>query len=144
MAHQVAIALGGNLGDVPASFDKAIALLEEGGLAGIVRGLTLVSKPVDCVPGTPDFHNSAIVGFWEGTPEQLLDLTQSIEQRLGRPAQHSSRESRTIDLDILLFDDLQLNTPRLTIPHPRMKQRQFVMVPLEDALAKLQRRGAKS
>ena len=144
MAHKVAIALGGNIGDVPASFDKAIALLEDGGLTGIVRGRTLVSEPVDCVPGTPGFHNSAIVGFWEGTPEQLLDLTQSIERQMGRPAQHSSRESRTIDLDILLFDDLQISTPRLTIPHPRMKQRPFVMVPLEDALDKLQRRDAKS
>ena len=136
MAHKVAIALGGNIGDVPAAFDKAIALLEEGGLTGIVRGRTIVSSPVDCVPGTPDFHNSAIVGSWDGSPEQLLDLTQSIERKLGRPAQHSSRESRTLDLDILLFDDLEICTPRLTIPHPRMKQRPFVMVPLEDALKK--------
>lgn len=133
MLHKVAIALGGNIGDVPAAFDKAIALLEASGLTGIVRGCTIVSHAVDCVPGTPDFHNSAILGLWEGTPEQLLDLTQDIERKMGRPAQHSSRESRTLDLDILLFDDLEIKTPRLTIPHPRMKQRQFVMVPLKDA-----------
>ena len=137
MKHRVAIALGGNIGDVPAAFDKAVAMLEEGGVSGIVRGCTIVSQAVDCVPGTPDFHNSAIVGFWEGSPEQLLDLTQSIERSMGRPAKHSSRESRTLDLDILLFDDLEMRTPRLTIPHPRMKQRAFVMVPLEDALGKL-------
>ena len=141
MRHRIAIALGGNLGDVPATFDRAIALLEEGGVTDIVRGCTLVSQAVDCVPGTPDFHNSAVVGFWTGSPEQLLDLTQRIERQLGRPERHSSRESRTIDLDILLFDDIILETPRLTIPHPRMRQRPFVMVPLEDALEKTRKSG---
>lgn len=134
--HRIAIALGGNIGDVPAAFRQAVCLLEDGGVTGIVCGLTLVSKPVDCVPGTPDFHNSALVGYWEGTPEELLDLTQSIETRLGRPAVHSSRESRSIDLDILLYDDISLNSPRLTIPHPRMMERSFVIVPLEDAIKK--------
>ena len=139
--HKIAIALGGNLGDVPATFDRAITLLEEGGVTGIVRGCTLVSKAVDCVPGTPDFHNSAVVGFWKGSPDELLDLTQSIEMQLGRPARHSSRESRTIDLDILTFDDMTIETPRLAIPHPRMRQRPFVMVPLKDALDKAQKSG---
>ena len=130
----VAIALGGNMGDVRARFQTALLMLAAGGLAHIRKASDYRTAPVDCVPGTPDFWNSALVGEWNGTPQELLMLTQSVERRLGRPAQHSSRESRTIDLDILLFGDLKLNTPSLVIPHPRMHQRVFVLKPLRELL----------
>ncbi len=132
--NRVAIALGGNIGDVRARFQTALLMLAAGGVTHIRKASDYRTAPVDCVPGTPDFWNSALVGEWGGTPQELLLLTQSIERRLGRPAQHSSRESRTIDLDILLFGDLKISTQNLTIPHPRMHQREFVLKPLAEIL----------
>ena len=129
MSHHVAIALGGNLGNTEEYFRKAILLLSER-LRIIQLAHVITTKPVDCVPGTPDFKNTALTATFNGTPFELLDFCQSIEKQLGRPAIHSSHESRTIDLDILLFDNLQISQPNLTIPHPRMFQRLFVLQPL--------------
>jgi len=132
MKHQVAIALGGNLGDTEIIFHRALALLADAGLASQRVSSWRRTAPVGCHPATPDFLNGAVVGKWGGTPESLLETTQRIEQALGRPVVHDSRGSRTLDLDILLFDDLQLSRPALTIPHPRMLQRRFVLEPLAE------------
>ena len=129
-SHRIAIALGGNLGDPAASFKYAVTLLATGGVRDICKAPLFITTPVDCVPGTPDFVNSALTASWDGSPEELLRLCQTIEQRLGRPAQPSSRESRVIDLDILLFDFLSLDSPNLIIPHPRLRLRRFVLEPL--------------
>ncbi|MBR0460304.1 MAG: 2-amino-4-hydroxy-6-hydroxymethyldihydropteridine diphosphokinase [Victivallales bacterium] len=129
---QVAIALGGNIGDTEGLFRRAVQMLGEGGLQGVRVSRTIVSTPVDCVPGTPEFHNAALTGAWQGTALELLALTQRIERSLGRPAVHSSRESRTMDLDILLFGEESLALPELVIPHPRMIQRRFVLEPLAE------------
>jgi len=130
--HQVAIALGGNLGDTEFLFHRALTLLTEAGLGSQRVSSWRRTAPVGCHPGTPDFLNGAVVGEWPGTPEELLSVTQHIEQALGRPAEHDSRASRPLDLDILLFDDLRLSSPTLTIPHPRMRQRRFVLEPLAE------------
>ncbi len=132
MKHHVAIGVGGNIGDSKRIFADAGKLLEKGGMSEIRMASIIVTKPVDCVPGTPDFLNSAVVGEWGGTPQELLALTQSIERAKGRPVSHSSRESRPLDLDLLLMDDLTLDEPTLTIPHPRMCERRFVLAPLAE------------
>ncbi|HQC51811.1 MAG TPA: 2-amino-4-hydroxy-6-hydroxymethyldihydropteridine diphosphokinase [Lentisphaeria bacterium] len=129
-SHRVAIALGGNLGDTVACFERAMVLLAAGGVRNIRQAPLFITTPVDCEPGTPDFVNSALTASWGSSPEELLRLCQTIEQRLGRPAKHSSRESRIIDLDLLLFDTLSLVSPNLTIPHPRLRSRRFVLEPL--------------
>ena len=131
--HMVAIALGGNQGDVRGSFDRAVELLSSE-VHGIRRAGIRVTSPVDCVPGTPDFLNSALAGEYGGSPMELLELCQGIERSLGRPEVHSSREGRPIDLDILLFGGLAMATPRLVIPHPRMHLRRFVLEPLCEIL----------
>ena len=132
MKHHVAIGVGGNIGDSRRIFADAGKLLEQGGMSGIRMASIIVTKPVDCVPGTPDFLNSAVIGEWGGTPQELLALMQSIEQAMGRPVSHSSHESRPLDLDLLLMDDLTLDEPTLTIPHPRMCERRFVLKPLAE------------
>ncbi len=132
MPHHVAIALGGNQGEVLRNFREAAALLGANGLRSVRLAEPIRTAPVDCVPGTPDFWNAALIGEWDGTPEELLALTQSIERRLGRPAAHSSRESRPIDLDILLFDEAVVSLPNLVIPHPRLRLRRFVLEPLAE------------
>jgi len=130
--HQVAIALGGNLGDTESIFHRALTLLSEAGLDSQRVSSWHRTAPVDCHPCTPDFLNGAVIGEWPGTSEELLAVTQRIEQVLGRPAEHDSRASRPLDLDILLFDELRLSSPTLTIPHPRMRQRRFVLEPLAE------------
>ena len=84
------------------------------------------------VPGTPDFSNAALTGEWTGTATDLLALTQQLEREAGRPARHSSRESRTLDLDLILFGERCSADPRLTLPHPRARQRRFVLEPLAE------------
>ncbi len=128
--HRIAIALGGNIGDTAGHFQAAVQLLRNGGVNDIRQAPLYLTTPVDCEPGTPDFVNSAITATWAGTPEGLLALCQGIERQLGRPRRHSRRESRLIDLDLLLFDSQHIDLPDLVIPHPRLRQRRFVLEPL--------------
>ena len=70
------------------------------------------------------------------SPEQVLDATQDIERRLGRTSKSVGGQyhDRPIDIDMLMYDDLHISTPRLTLPHPLMHERDFVMVPLKEIL----------
>ena len=129
---RVAIALGGNQGEVSAAFAKAVEMLRLGGMSRIRMARAIITAAEGCHPGTPDFLNSALVGEWPGTPMELLALTQSIERKMGRPAEHDSRASRPLDLDILLVDETTLDLPTLVVPHPRMRERRFVLEPLAE------------
>ena len=133
----VVISLGGNLGDVEGSFRKALELLAAGGVTELAAAPVIVTAPVGCPPGTPDFRNSAATGFWCGTPEELLELMQSIEIALGRPADHGFHTSRTLDLDLILFGDRCIRTARLTVPHPEAARREFVLGPLAEIAPEL-------
>lgn len=125
--NRIHIMLGGNLGNVAETFRNAQKFLEENGLK--ITGTSRIgsSAAVDCVPGTPDFCDQAIAGLWNGTPDELLDLLQKTEKHFGRPPNHRSDESRTLDCDLIFFNDLVISTLRLTVPHPRMHQRAFVL-----------------
>ena len=125
-----ALALGSNLGDSGAVFQKVCLLLLENGFNVQSVAPVIITEPVDCPPGTPDFANSALIGSYAGSPEELLDLTQSIEQQLGRPADHGFHTPRTCDIDIIIFGDLIMKSDRLTIPHPSAQERLFVLEPL--------------
>lgn len=124
--------LGGNLGDTKQFFDGAVAGFVAGGLKLTGRSAIYSSAPVDCVPGTPEFSDQALTGRWSSTPEELLALCQKLERAAGRPEKHSSRESRTLDCDIILFGDVVSDAPELTLPHPRAKRRRFVLEPLAE------------
>ena len=134
---RVALALGGNTGDVSENLRRAAELLNEGGFRIERVSRTLRTSPVDCPPGTPDFLNQALTGLWNGTPEALLDLTQSIEVRLGRPARHGFHTARPIDLDIIAFGELRMRSERLALPHPEAAKRAFVMDPLAEIAPEL-------
>ena len=124
------LALGSNLGDSGAVFQKVCLLLQENGFNVQSVAPVIITEPVDCPPGTPDFANSALIGNYYGSAEKLLDLTQSIEQKLGRPADHGFHTPRTCDIDIITFGDLVMKSDRLTIPHPAAQKRVFVLEPL--------------
>ena len=126
------IALGGNLGDVPAAFRRACKSLSDAGFR-IRRFSSLrTTSPVGCEPGAPEFTNAAVSGFWSGTPSELLRLCQRIEADNGRPNDHAHHVSRTLDLDIVLFGRETVALPELTIPHPEAARRDFVMVPVRE------------
>ncbi len=130
--NEIAIMLGGNLPGSADAMLEAVKKFAAAGVKNIQTGPMVVSAAVDCVPGTPDFLDMPICGEWQDSPEKLLDLCQKIEIEAGRPANHSSRESRILDCDIILFGTMSISSPRLTIPHPRARERQFVLEPLSE------------
>ena len=125
--HRACIMLGGNIGDVPATFERAAAFLAACGVVIEHRSAIGKSKAVDCVPGTPDFCDQALLIGWDGSPEALLQTLQQTEIAFGRPEKHRRDESRTLDCDLILFDAEQRRTATLTLPHPRARQRRFVL-----------------
>jgi pantoate--beta-alanine ligase len=126
---QALLALGSNLGDRAATLDRAIELLRQ--VAGTV--VLRVSRwhetdPVGGTSGQGASLNGAAIVQTSLDPHALLGELQRIENQLGR-VRAERWGPRTIDLDLLLFDALVMNTDRLTIPHPRMTQRRFVLLP---------------
>lgn len=95
------------------------------------------TSPVECAPGTAPFLNAVLEISWDRHPEDLRLALQEIENQLGRPAFREKNSPRTIDLDLLYCGDLIVNTPTLTLPHPRISERQFVLRPLADIRPRL-------
>ncbi|MEM8953973.1 MAG: 2-amino-4-hydroxy-6-hydroxymethyldihydropteridine diphosphokinase [Verrucomicrobiota bacterium] len=91
-----------------------------------------ITTPVDCEPDTRSFYNTCIEIASHHSPTTVLAHCQEIEHRLGRPPSHPRNAPRTIDIDILYADQIILESPELTIPHPRLVCRRFVLEPLAD------------
>ncbi len=127
------IALGSNLGDRLALLRSArLAILA---LPGIDPAATLTAPlfqtaPVDCPPGSGPFLNSVMEVGYAGEPLDLLHALRGIEIATGRPAVRGVNVPRPLDLDILYADGWVLQTAELTLPHPRMLRRRFVLAPL--------------
>ncbi len=130
------IALGANLGEPLAQLDSAVAALnQQPGVTCIAMSKVYLSKPHG-PQDQPDFTNAVVEIRTVLSAEQLLDTLQAIEFKHGRKRQEHWG-ARTLDLDIILFGNQQINTPRLTIPHPRASEREFVIRPLADLDADL-------
>lgn len=124
----VHVGLGANLGDAAGTLARAVARLASEPGVGVLRASSLWrSAPVDA--GGPDYCN-AVVAFDTGlAPADLLARLQAIEAHFGRerPYHHAPR---TLDLDLLLAGDTVVDTPALVVPHPRLQQRAFALLPL--------------
>lgn len=129
---KIAISLGANLGDAASAIQKAASELERSGVSNARLSKLFLTKPVNCPPGTPDFLNAAMTGYWNGTATSLLLVCQTLEIAAGRPRNHGLNQSRPLDLDIILFGDITLRTQRLIIPHPLARRRRFVLEPLAE------------
>lgn len=128
---RIGISLGSNLGDRLAHLREAIDRLgpvREGG--HLLRSPVYETEPVDCPPGSGSFYNAVVEIESSLAPLELLAFAQSIERALGRPEVRGRNAPRTIDLDLLYCDQLVLDEPGLVLPHPRMMQRAFVVLPL--------------
>ena len=126
---EVAIALGSNLGDRLAWFANTRQRLD--GLLAALRMSSIYETDPIIDEQQPRYLNAAVTGTTDLAPFALLHALQRIEADLGRerPYHHAPR---TIDLDLLLYDDLTLETPDLWLPHPRLHERFFVLVPLAE------------
>ncbi len=127
----VVIALGSNLGDRLANLRKAIAELSERGVAVERCSSAWETEPVP--PGQPFFLNAVVAGETDIDPGALLLILKTIERELGR-TEGRRWGPRTIDLDILFYDGLSLDSDALTIPHPRIAERAFVLAPLAEVV----------
>lgn len=82
-----------------------------------------------------DFFNAAVFGYFSGTAQELLSQTQQIEAKFGRNRKNEIRNGpRTLDIDIELFGNETINTKNLVVPHPKLHERQFILIPLLDVL----------
>jgi 2-amino-4-hydroxy-6-hydroxymethyldihydropteridine diphosphokinase len=124
----VYLSLGSNLGNRQENLDRALKLLSERMRMGKVSSI-YDTEPVGGIE-QPRFLNLAVEAFTRLTPEGLLALAKGIEQKMGRYSK--SGEPRVIDIDIILYGDSVLESPELTIPHPRMAERAFVLEPLAE------------
>ena len=129
----VLIALGGNVGDVRATFKKAIA-----NICGMAQGVLLArssdyATPPWGIEQQARFVNACIEIETSLDPHALLFTLHKIEQKFGRDrAQERRWGPRTLDLDLIAYDDLSIDKPELTLPHPRLFERAFVLVPLAE------------
>lgn len=131
------IALGSNLQDPLAQAKQAIAALKQLPDTDVVDVSPFYrSKPLG-PQDQNDYLNAVIKLSTSLSPIELLDHLQSIEQSQGRVRKENRWGARTLDLDILLYDELIMNTERLTIPHYHMKKREFVLYPLFDIVPDL-------
>jgi 2-amino-4-hydroxy-6-hydroxymethyldihydropteridine diphosphokinase len=128
------VALGTNLGDRWANFRKARQQIEAlDKVSGpILASAVYETDPVGCEPGAPKFLNAVIEFHYADEAIELRRELAAIERALGRPATHERNVSRPIDLDLLYFGDLVIDTPELRLPHPRIIDREFVLRPLAD------------
>jgi 2-amino-4-hydroxy-6-hydroxymethyldihydropteridine diphosphokinase len=128
------VALGSNLGERLENLRNArqeIAALD-GVLPPMRSSSVYETEPVGCEMGAAKFLNAVLEFGYAGEPRELLRELAAIEKRLGRPAAHARNVSRSIDLDLLYFGDLEIETVELQLPHPRITEREFVLRPLAD------------
>jgi 2-amino-4-hydroxy-6-hydroxymethyldihydropteridine diphosphokinase len=127
---RVALALGSNLGDRFAHLDYAVSRFQT-----FLRQLKVSryheTAPVGVTGPQPLFLNGAVVGVTDLAPRALLDTLLAIERERGRERPHSNAP-RTLDLDLILCGDRVLQQPDLVVPHPRFRERRFVLEPLAE------------
>ena len=135
MIHKVYFSLGSNLGDKAGNIREAINRIGE--LIGEVdrQSTLLITEPWG-FESDNSFVNAAVRCITTLSPFEILHLTQDIERAMGRTVKssHGQYHDRIIDIDILMYDDIHITTPELTLPHPLMKERDFVMIPLSEIL----------
>lgn len=139
MTHKLYLALGSNLGNREENLRRALALIDER-----VGSVYRVSSSMETEPvgfsSTNKFINLVCLVHTMMSPMACLRETQKIEEELGRTKKSTCADGilqhfdRTIDIDLLTYDDITISTPELTLPHPRMKERDFVTIPLNEIL----------
>jgi 2-amino-4-hydroxy-6-hydroxymethyldihydropteridine diphosphokinase len=130
------LGLGGNLGDVRSSLDRAVELLCEDGRAKLRAQSSDFRTPPWGVEDQPAYVNRCVMLETDLTPRALLARALAVERALGRDRARERRWGpRPIDIDLLSYDDVVIDEPGLTLPHPHWSERAFVLVPLAEIAA---------
>jgi 2-amino-4-hydroxy-6-hydroxymethyldihydropteridine diphosphokinase len=130
------IALGGNVGDVRDNIREALAMLDRGPSVKLIKRSPSYLTPPWGVKDQPPFINCCAAIETTLGPHDLLKRVQEVERAFGRNRSNEQRWGpRKLDIDIVAYDDITLNDPDLTLPHPRLFERAFVLVPLADIAA---------
>jgi 2-amino-4-hydroxy-6-hydroxymethyldihydropteridine diphosphokinase len=130
------VALGGNIGDARATLDRAVAMLCDGETVRLLARSSDYRTPPWGVSQQPPFINLCLAVATELAPHHLLARAQDVERSLGRDRAHERRWGpRTVDIDLLAYDEVTLDDGDLILPHPRLFERAFVLVPLAEIAA---------
>jgi len=129
MPHRALIGIGGNIGDVEKRFEMVLRRFESSSLLNPLATSILFENPPFGYEDQPDFINSVILVETGLGPHALLRYLLWIEKRFGRKRSFPNAP-RTLDLDIIFFDNLRLKSRRLTVPHPHFLERESVTIPL--------------
>jgi len=133
--HTVYLALGTNLGDREKAIQEAVRRIGEE-VGTVERESSLIETKPWGFTSTHNFINAAVRVSTSLSPRNVLETTQHIEREKGRTRKSTERQyhDRVIDIDILLYDNIEVDEPDLHIPHPLMHERDFVMRPLQEIL----------
>ncbi len=130
-AVEATLGLGGNLGDVTDAFAGALKRLSQADGVKLLRLSSVYRTPPWGVTDQPDFLNMAALVSTRLTPRALLELCLTLERDAGRE-RIQRWGPRTLDIDVLTYGDITMAEPDLTIPHPRIAERAFVLIPLAE------------
>ncbi len=133
--HQVFLGTGGNIGNKHDNFDKVYTFIKNE-LGTIVKSSAVYETPPWGFEATEKFWNTVLIIETELSATELLSKINNIENRFGRTRDGVNYKSREMDIDILYFNDEIINTENLTIPHPLLHKRLFVLVPLAEIAPK--------
>ncbi len=128
----VYLGLGANLGEREANVRRALELLAARGVGIRVTSAMIETEPVGGPPGQPVFVNAAAMAETDLSPREMLEAIREVEKSLGRKRPDERWAARPIDVDILLYGDRIIDAPDLTVPHPRIAERGFVLEPLAE------------
>jgi len=134
--HTVYLGIGGNIGNKQINFDNVYNIIENE-LGKIIIASSIYETPPWGFQSDDTFWNSVIAIETLNSPEELLSKIHLIEEKFGRKRSDEKYSSREMDIDILYFDDIFIETETLIIPHPRIQQRKFVLVPLNEIVPNL-------
>ena len=127
------MSLGSNMGDREENLRKAVRMLQDSGRISDIKASSIYETEPVGYADQDDFLNICISFYTDLEPLELLDLSQSVERELKR-VRLIKNGPRTIDLDILLYGDEKIDHPRLKVPHERMFERAFVLIPLSELM----------
>jgi len=127
--YSVTLGLGGNLGDLPRRFNKVGTFFQKSPLCDVVQTGPILKNPPFGYLHQDDFHNTVMVVKTDLQPMAFLRYVLEVERKFGRKRSFANAP-RTLDIDIIFFEDRKINSPKLRLPHPHFHERDSVMIPM--------------